>query len=134
MWFKACLSKRLTNWECRSLDMPCILDECWMTRSKRSASERTWQLAWPLSQIGAARTVSVCGVMRAFCLVQVVILTAADEDVHRDAASLTSTRPELRAGPGIYLNMSACRSFLSHPRPPSLSPLTHCFLGGVMNG
>lgn len=50
------LLRKLTNSECRSLEIPCILAECWMTRSNRSARETTWHPAWALVQMGAALT------------------------------------------------------------------------------
>lgn len=37
----------LTNCECRSLEMPCILEDCCMTLSKRSARVGTWHPACP---------------------------------------------------------------------------------------
>ncbi len=49
-------TRRLTNSEWRSFEMPCILAECWMTRSNRLARERTWHPAWALVQMGAAPT------------------------------------------------------------------------------
>lgn len=36
--------------------MPCILAECWITRSNRLARERIWHPAWALVQMGAAST------------------------------------------------------------------------------
>lgn len=39
--------------------MPCILAECWMTRSNRLAKERTWHPVWALVQIGAAPTLVI---------------------------------------------------------------------------
>lgn len=48
----------LTNSEWRSLEMPCILAECWMTRSNKLARERAWHPAWALVQMGAAPTLS----------------------------------------------------------------------------
>ena len=56
---KACRKvKGLTNSECRSLEIPCTLADCWMTLSRSSARGREWHTAPLWAQMGALPALS----------------------------------------------------------------------------